>query len=62
LLIGVDTIGRAVMSVPATRLYTSHGIGWPAAIASGFAVVAVVTISLSEPRRSETLPSVANRP
>jgi predicted MFS family arabinose efflux permease len=50
LLIGVDTVGRAVMSVPATRLYTSHGIGWPAAIASVLAVVAVVTITMSAPR------------
>ncbi len=49
LLIGVDTVGRAVMSVPATRLYTSYGIGWPAAIAGGLAVVAVVTISMSAP-------------
>jgi predicted MFS family arabinose efflux permease len=50
LLVGVDTVGRAVMSVPATRLYTSYGIGWPAAIASGLAAIAVVTITLSEPR------------
>ncbi len=50
LLVGVDTVGRAVMSVPATRLYTSYGIGWPAAIATGLAAVAVVTITLSTPR------------
>ena len=50
LLVGVDTVGRAVMSVPATRLYTSYGIGWPAAIATALAAVAVVTITLSAPR------------
>jgi hypothetical protein len=47
LLIGVDTIGRAVMSVPATRLYSSYGIGWPAAIAALLAFVGVVAITLS---------------
>jgi predicted MFS family arabinose efflux permease len=51
LLIGVDTVGRAVMSIPATRLYTSHGIGWPAAMATMLAVIAVVTISMSAPRQ-----------
>ena len=52
LLIGVDTIGRSVMSVPATRLYSSYGIGWPAAMAAVLGVVAVITISLSAPRRA----------
>ncbi len=47
LLIGVDTIGRAVMSVPATRLYSSYGIGWPAAIAAVLATLGVVAIVLS---------------
>jgi predicted MFS family arabinose efflux permease len=51
LLIGVDTVGRSLMSVPATRLYTRFGIGWPSAIAAALAFVAVVTITLSEPRR-----------
>jgi predicted MFS family arabinose efflux permease len=62
LLIGVDTIGRAVMSVPATRLYTSHGIGWPAAMATVFAAIAVVTISLSGPPTTQLAPALANRP
>ncbi len=52
LLIGVDTVGRSLMSIPATRLYTSHGIGWPAAMAAVLAAVAVITITLSAPRRS----------
>jgi predicted MFS family arabinose efflux permease len=55
LLVGVDTVGRAVMSVPATRLYTTHGIGWPATISAILATVAVVTIVLSVPRPVETL-------
>lgn len=50
LLVGVDTVGRAVMSVPATRLYTSYGIGWPAAIAAALAAISVVFITLSAPR------------
>ena len=49
LLVGVDTCGRAVMSIPATRLYTSYGIGWPAAIAAALATVSVVFIMLSTP-------------
>jgi predicted MFS family arabinose efflux permease len=51
LLIGVDTVGRALMSVPATRLYTSHGIAWPAAMSAVLGTVAVITITLSAPRR-----------
>ena len=50
LLVGVDTIGRALMSVPATRLYTSHGIGWPAAVSAVLATIAVATIVASAPR------------
>ena len=50
LLVGVDTIGRAVMSVPATRLYTSHGIAWPAAMCSILATIAVGAIVISGPR------------
>ena len=60
LLIGVDTVGRAVMSVPATRLYTSHGIGWPAAIATVFAAVAVVTIMLSALDATAARPSASD--
>ena len=53
LLIGVDTVGRAVMSVPATRLYTDHGIGWPAAMSAVLGAVAVITITLSAPRTTQ---------
>ena len=50
MLVGVDTIGRALMSVPATRLYTSHGIGWPATMAAVLATIGVATILISAPR------------
>jgi MFS transporter, DHA1 family, inner membrane transport protein len=50
MLVGVDTIGRAVMSIPATRLYTSYGIGWPAALAAVLATIGVATIVVSAPR------------
>lgn len=50
MLVGVDTIGRAAMSIPATRLYTSYGIGWPAALAAALATIAVATIVISAPR------------
>ena len=47
LLIGVDTVGRAAMSVPATRLYSRHGIGWPAGMAAVLAAISVVAMILS---------------
>ena len=50
LLVGVDTIGRALMSVPATRIYTNHGIGWPATMCAVSATIAVATIVVSAPR------------
>jgi predicted MFS family arabinose efflux permease len=50
LLVGVDTVGRSLMSVPATRLYTRYGIGWPAGMATVLATIAVVTIMFSAPQ------------
>jgi predicted MFS family arabinose efflux permease len=47
LLVGVDTVGRAVMSIPATRLYSHYGIGWPAALAAVLAAISVVSMVLS---------------
>lgn len=47
LLIGIDTVGRSLMSIPATRVYTSHGIAWPATIQAALASVGVVAILLS---------------
>jgi MFS transporter, DHA1 family, inner membrane transport protein len=53
LLVGVDTLGRALMSVPATRFYTSHGIGWPAAMTAVLATIAAITIVVSAPREPQ---------
>jgi predicted MFS family arabinose efflux permease len=47
LLIGVDTVGRAVMSVPATRLYSRYGIGWPATMTAILAAISVAAMILS---------------
>jgi predicted MFS family arabinose efflux permease len=47
LLIGVDTVGRAVMSVPATRLYSRYGIGWPATMTAVLAAISVAAMILS---------------
>jgi MFS transporter, DHA1 family, inner membrane transport protein len=55
LLVGVDTLGRAMMSIPATRLYTSHGIGWPAAMTCILATIGVATIAASAPRPVDNL-------
>ena len=55
MLVGVDTVGRAVMSIPATRLYTSHGMGWPATMTAVLASIAVGTIIVSSPRAAENL-------
>lgn len=34
MLVGAGTLGRALASVPATRLYERSGIGWPAAMSA----------------------------
>jgi predicted MFS family arabinose efflux permease len=47
LLIGVDTIGRSLMSVPATRLYSSSGIGLPATMCAVLAAVSAAAVTLS---------------
>ena len=47
LLIGIDTVGRSLMSIPATRLYTHHGIVWPASLEASLAAVAVALMVLS---------------
>lgn len=47
LLIGIDTVGRSLMSIPATRLYTSRGIAWPASMEATLATIGVVFMLLS---------------
>ena len=38
-LVGAGTLGRALSSVPATRLYESSGITWPAVLSAACAIV-----------------------
>lgn len=44
MMIGAGTLGRAVASIPATRLYERGGIGGPAAMCAGLATVTVVSV------------------
>ena len=47
LMIGGGTLGRAIASVPATRLYEHSGIGWPAAICAACAAVTAAAMLLA---------------
>ena len=65
-MIGAGTVGRALLSIPATRR-TSHGFGWPAAMATLLAVIAAVTIVLSgsttpKPQVTDESRPLLNRP
>lgn len=53
LMFTAGTVGRAFSSIPATRLYESHGIAWPAIMGAMFATCAVVGFLTLERRRSE---------
>ncbi len=44
LMMGAGTIGRAAMSIPATRLYESHGMAWPAMLCAVLGTGTVVTM------------------
>lgn len=44
LMIGAGTLGRAIASVPATRLYEHSGLGWPAAMSAMLASCTVVAM------------------
>jgi predicted MFS family arabinose efflux permease len=39
LMLAGGTMGRAVASIPATRLYERHGMAWPALLSAGFAAL-----------------------
>ena len=52
LMFTAGTVGRAVSSIPATRLYESHGIAWPALMCAVFAACAVVGFLTLERRRA----------
>lgn len=43
LMLGAGTFGRAAASIPATRLYASHGLGWPAAMCTVLAAATTLT-------------------
>jgi hypothetical protein len=50
-MIGGGTLGRAIASVPATRLYERSGIGWPATLCAILAMLTAVAM-LSSRRMS----------
>ena len=54
LMFTAGTLGRAGASIPATRLYESHGIAWPAIMGAVFAACAVAGFLTLERRRSGT--------
>lgn len=43
-LLSGGTMGRAIASIPATRLYEHHGMMWPAAMSAAFASCTVATM------------------
>ena len=51
LVFGAGTFGRAVASVPATRLYERHGMVWPAVMCAVFATATVAALIRLERRR-----------
>jgi len=44
LMMGAGTLGRAAASIPATRLYESYGMAWPAAMCAVLGIGTVVTM------------------
>ena len=54
-MFAAGTLGRAVASIPATRLYESHGIAWPAAMCAALAVATVTAFLTLERRRAAQL-------
>ena len=60
LMIGAGTFGRALASIPATRLYANSGIGWPAAMTAALASITVVAMLLRDRRRDQP-PAVLGR-
>lgn len=52
LMFAAGTLGRAVSSIPATRLYESHGMAWPATMCAVLAAAAVIAFLTLERRRS----------
>jgi mannitol-1-phosphate/altronate dehydrogenase len=44
LMFGAGTFGRALVSLAATRLYTHHGMAWPAVMSAALATVTVLAM------------------
>ena len=55
MMLAGGTMGRALAAIPATRLYESRGMGWPAMLSAAFASCTVVAMTLA--RRHATRPS-----
>ncbi|MEX0847556.1 MAG: MFS transporter [Ilumatobacteraceae bacterium] len=47
ILLTGGTLGRAIASIPATRLYESHGMAWPAAMSAVFAACTVAAMLIA---------------
>lgn len=57
LLIGSGTVGRALASIPATKLYERFGMGWPALLSAGLAIgttLSMVTLYRTNQNRALT--------
>lgn len=55
MMLAAGTFGRALATIPATRLYDDHGMAWPAimtAVLAGCTVLAIGNVYRLSPRRS----------
>jgi predicted MFS family arabinose efflux permease len=59
LMLAGGTLGRAITSIPATRLYADHGIAWPAAMSAVLAAATLLAAIVLHRTRPEatTLPT-----
>lgn len=57
LMMGAGTVGRATVSIPATRLYERFGMAWPALLSVALATVTVVTMIALHRSRAAARPS-----
>lgn len=52
-MLAAGTMGRGLSTVPATRMYVRHGIGWPALWSAGLAAVSGMLLLVVRSRRAE---------
>ncbi len=58
LMLAGGTLGRAITSIPATRLYADHGMAWPAAMSAVLAAASVLAaLALKHHRAGTPTPS-----